>query len=75
MDVNKDFQRRIHDLFNTNEGNKILAWMVKSYILDEKASNDLSHSEMAYINGRNDFIKLLVTISDFDFVKFMGDTK
>ena len=74
VEVNKSYQRKLNHLLNTPEGKNILAWMIKTYILDDKSSLQLSHAELSYINGRNDFIKLLVAISDFDFSNFIEES-
>ena len=63
------YNEKIARLFSTQEGQEILTWLIKTNILDINISNtiDMSHIAMAYKQGRIDFIKLLIKLTDHDF--------
>lgn len=72
--TNQYYQKKISEMFNTDEGKKVLAWLIRTHVFSDKSGcfnlTDLQH---AYMNGRIDFIKLLVKYSDFDFSIFEGN--
>lgn len=71
--ANKKYNKALAELFNTPEGHAILAWIVKTQVIEMNSSIGLKANEMAYYNGRLDFIRFLVSLTDFDFTDFMKD--
>ena len=71
--ANKQYHKELADLFDTPKGHQLLAWIVKTQIIEMNSSMNLTESEMAYNNGRLDFIRWLLALTDFDFSDFMKD--
>jgi|JI9StandDraft_2_1071091.scaffolds.fasta_scaffold07012_4 hypothetical protein len=69
---NVSMQRKLKELLNTKDGLEILEWLVKRNLLDT-ATVSMDNNKMYYNAGRNDFIKWLLVIANFDdFNKLEG---
>lgn len=69
------YDRKIANLFNTPEGKDILIYLIKINMVDIDPMNiKVGHIDLAYMAGRNDFLRLLVKISNFDFSEHIAES-
>lgn len=69
------YDRKIANLFNTPEGKEVLIYLVKINMVDIDPMNiKVGHIDLAYLAGRNDFLRLLVRIANFDFAEYISES-
>lgn len=70
-ETNAYYQRQLAEIFNNPVGQEVLAWLIKTQMIDMVAIDKNNISELAYENGRLDFIRWIIKVTDFDFNEFM----
>lgn len=65
---NISMQRKLKEFLNTHDGMEILEWLVKMHLLDTNTVV-MENNKMYYNSGRNDFIKWLLVIANFNDFK------
>ena len=64
---NLSYQRKLQALFNTDDGRSALTWLIRTHIFNSPSLYGCTDLQHAYNNGKLDMIKLLITLTDFDF--------
>lgn len=65
--VNEKMQRELADLFSTQQGQAVLAWLFHSYVIQAPSTQKMTEAELHYQAGRIDFIKHIYALTNFTY--------
>lgn len=65
--ANEQMQRELAELFNSDQGQRVLAWLFHSNVIQAPSTQKMTDAELHYNAGKIDMIKYIYALTNFNY--------